>query len=473
MLAALLLAALDQQQTADDAEWGRFLARLASAGAAGLPLLVAHLAAYSLSRFVALVAWLAGFVLYPLTVETLAGEASVLATRHWLIAAGFSILALLSGVALKGSIVSALRRLPITLDGAVIALITSWTLAATSLFASTPDAVNNQPLRIWLDAARIARHPLEFASYLLQFAVVGSMLFSFYWICRYVLIRRVLRKAGWISFALASLTFWIVFPPLACSLVLLLPINPPDWSLLPSENHNPFDPLNYGFASILWAAITPIVLASERLLAERSDAMGRHEQVRAELHILQQQINPHFLFNSLNTLYALCLQDRAASADAVVKLADLLRYAVYEGQKDWTGLDEEIAYIRDYIDLQMLRFGQRCRISCTWPDNAARYTIPPLLLIMLVENAFKHGVEPSDETSEVLIDLSITKGRMQFTCVNSPVPKQPRAAASGLGLGILRRRLELLFDDRFTLTSIHDGAAWRAELGLGLELQSR
>jgi hypothetical protein len=367
-----------------------------------------------------------------------------------------------------GRLLQALNRLPATLDGAITTLVAALVLMASSMFASIDDPVNNQPFTVWFDPGHIVTNPLTSLGYLAQFAVAGGLIFGFYWCCRYVLVRRVLRQHGWAAFGFASLVFWIVYSPLAASLVLLLPLNAPHWSLLPSENLNPFDPANFAFSGGAWAMLVPLILASERLLAERSMAIRQREQARAELHQLHQQINPHFLFNSLNTLYALCLRDRAASAEAIVKLSDLLRYVVYQGGRDWVGLDEEIAYLGNYLDLQLLRFGQRCQITCTWPDQAARHRIPPLLLILLVENAFKHGVEPQDGKSQLEIALKMDGSHLVFTCRNSPVRYDAAGEGGGVGLTNLRRRLELLFGANFELSSAADGETWLARLSLDL-----
>ncbi len=477
IIAAVLFSAYLRQQAGNNSAWTSFALDIALVGIASLPFLAAHLVAHRARLRSAVPAWLIGFVIYPLAILILGGEgrSGIFLPSPWEcgLAALFSASALLFGREEHGrygggNMFSILRQLPVTLDGAVIALLAAWTLAATSLFASTPDAVNNQPLGTWLDPARIAANPGEFVGYFWQFSIVGMLLYGFYWGCRHFLIRRALHRHGWIFFALASLAYWIVAAPLVCSVILLLPLNPPDLSLLPSENHNPFDPANYGFAFVFMVVAIPILLASERLLTEKAAATGRTEQVRAELHALQQQINPHFLFNSLNTIYALCLQDRPASAVAVVKLSDLLRYVVYDGQKEWVGLDAEIEYLRNYIELQLLRMGERCRVSCHWPDDAAGFAIPPLLLIMLVENAFKHGVEPSDQPSETTIHLAIERGRMHFTCVNMLAPGEAKSGVPGVGLGNLRRRLELLFGGGFRLTSTSHGGQWRAELELDL-----
>lgn len=477
MIAAVLLSALWRQRATDDATLVGFARQIIQTSAVSLPFLVAHVLAFRLRLTAAVTVWLAGFVLYPIIALrlTAAGilEGTLPDTRDFVIAAAFSAAILVagskSGYRLRaGNFASLLRHLPFTLDGSVIALLTGWVLATTSLFASTENAVHNQPLMVWFDPGQIARHPIESIGFLCQFAIVAALLYAFYWGSRYLLVRRALARQGWIFFALASLSYWIVATPLLGSAILHLPINLPDWSILPSENRDVFDPLNYGFTLVVLAVAMPIVLASERLLAEQSDAVGRHEQTRAELALLQQQINPHFLFNSLNTLYALCLKDRPSAAQAVVQLSDLLRYTVYEGQRPWVRLDQEIDYLRNYIALQLLRLGDRCKVRLNFPPDTDQLCIPPLLLIILVENAFKHGIEPSARASELEIDLQIDGERMQFVCRNSRDPGLPASAASGFGLANLNRRLELIYGSDFVLRSEADNQWWRAELELEL-----
>jgi len=477
MIAAVLLSALWRHHAAGDETLGSFALHVAQTGLVSLPFVAAHLSAFRLRPLAALAAWLAGFALYPIAVFWVATRGAfdnlLPDLRECATAAAFSAMALLAGGRSSyrlraGEIASLLRRLPVTLDGSMIALLMGWALATTSLFASTADAVRNQPFTVWFDPVRLASHPGEALYYLWQFAIVALLLYAFYWGSRYLLIRRALGGHGWTFFALSSLSYWIIATPLMASLVLQLPINLPVWSLLPSEDRQLFDPLNYGFTFVFLAVTMPIVLASERLLAEQRDAAGRHEQVSAELALLQQQINPHFLFNSLNTLYALCLKDRSSAADAVVKLSDLLRYTVYDGQRELVRLDEEIEYLRNYIALQLLRLGDRCVVRCNWSEVSDRLCIPPLLLIMLVENAFKHGIEPTDRASELRIDLSASATHMRFVCENSLDPDTVRSKTLGLGLANLRRRLELIFGDSSGLSSERSGEGWRAVLELEL-----
>lgn len=473
VLVAALVIALSDHVAGADHGWGGLAWRIGHTAALLMPALAAHLAACRWRPWPAALAWLAGFVAFPAVLTLVAGGAT-LPEWQWALAAGFSLIFLLlhpearSRHNLPSVMVPPILRLPITLDGTIAALLGLWVLGATSLFASTPDAVRNQPLRIWVNWQRMASEPGETVWYLAQFMVLAAIFFGWYWICRNVLVRRVLRQHGIVPFAFALVAFVAVGTPLATSIALLMPLNIPEWTITPSANFNPFDRVNYRFTIWLTAIVVPVVLTVERLLAEQVAASTRHERVKAELHMLQQQINPHFLFNTLNTLYALCLKNRAESAAAVVKLSDLLRYVVYRGQAQRVTLDEEVDYLRNYLDLQQLRFGHRCTLNTKWPEAGTGLGLPPLLLIMLVENAFKHGVEPTDGACEVRITIWLEGKKLHFECVNT-LPPGPQTVTPGMGLANLRRRLELLFGQDFHLSVDPAEGRWRARLELGLE----
>ena len=113
---------------------------------------------------------------------------------------------------------------------------------------------------------------------------------------------------------------------------------------------------------------------------------------------------------------------------------------VYQGQAQRTSLADEIAYLKNYLDLQMLRYGHRCQLDCIWPAGPVDVALPPLLLIMLVENAFKHGVEPVDGPCDIRIDMTVDGRRLHFECVNA-LPATPVSGPAGLGLANLRRRV--------------------------------
>ena len=463
-----LLIAMRRQHGAGADQWSVFLTLLGIQLVAAIPLMAAHLAAYRLPPSTGALLWIAAFALYPYVLPHAGFDTDANLMSNWLLMALLSALTLLFGRRGESPLIDIVRRLPVTLDGAIAFLLGLWVIAVSLLFISTPDPVNNQPLSIWFDGMRIVENPGLFLGYLIQFGFAAALLFAYYSVCRYALIRGVLRDQGWIAFLLTSLAFWVIATPGMASLVIPLPLNEPHWTILPSETANPFAAENYGFTFAIWAVVCPIVLVSERLLQERSDAMSQHEQVRAELSQLHEQINPHFLFNTLNTLYALCLRDREASAQAILKLSDLLRYSVYEAREDWVSLDSEIRHVRTYLDLQMLRFGRRCTVEDSWPDDDEAFQIPPQMLIMLIENAFKHGVEPANSDALLSIDLAITDGWMHFSCENSPAAGQSATSEAGVGLANLRRRLELLCGNEFTLENGLDGNRWRSVLRMKL-----
>ena len=470
LVVAMLVIVLWDQSASADPGLGSLIWRTGHVGVLLLPALAAHLAACRWRHWQAILVWLAGFLLYPAACAIWATGATLTAWQ-WASAAGFSLIFLLlhPGARSRNDFPNARGApyllLPITLDGTIAALLGIWVLGSTSLFASTADAARNQPLRIWLNWQRILAEPGEAAWYLAQFTVLAVVLFAWYWICRYVLVRQVLRRHGIVPFGLVMVAFFAVGTPVAASIGLLMPLNIPEWTLIPSENHNPFDPDNFRFAFWLTAIVVPVVLTVERLLTEQAAASTRHERVKAELHMLQRQINPHFLFNTLNTLYALCLKDRDESAAAVIKLSDLLRYVVYRGQADCVSLAEEVDYLRNYLDLQQLRFGHRCSLDAKWPEPHQSYGVPPLLLIILAENAFKHGVEPTDGACQIQISLAVEGKTLRFECINSLPPLQPSNPA-GMGLANLRRRLELLFEQDFDLQVGQKDGFWRARLEL-------
>ena len=470
---ALLVVGLADQWAAGDAHWSAFVRRICQTGALLVPVLCAHVAACRWRPWPAISVWLMGFLAYPLIFGVFAPNLA-LTTGEWVLVAGCSLIFLVlhpdarnrDGKLAAGE--PPILRMPITLDGTIAILLGLWVLVCTSILASTPDAVRNQPLGTWFDGQRILSEPGETLWYMAQIAVMAGVLFGWYWICRYVLVQRVLRQLGIVPFAIALAGCVVLVTPIAASIGIAMPMNIPEWTLTPSESHNPFDPINYRFSVWLTAILIPVLLIVERLRAEQTQASARHETVRAELYMLQQQINPHFLFNTLNTLYALCLRNRAESAGAVVKLSDLLRYVVYRGQAERVGLDEEIAYLTNYLDLQQLRFGHRCTLQTSWPLSPAGLGLPPLLLIMLVENAFKHGVEPHDGPCTVQISAAVRGRTLSFECINS-FSDAPLAGVPGTGLTNLRRRLELLFGQEFDLSSRPDHGGWRARLRLELE----
>ncbi|MCR4854433.1 MAG: histidine kinase [Prevotella sp.] len=176
----------------------------------------------------------------------------------------------------------------------------------------------------------------------------------------------------------------------------------------------------------------------------------RAKHTEAELAWLKNQINPHFLFNTLNNISGLTQIDADKAQDALAQLSDLLRYAMYETNKQQVDLGGEIDFMRNYIELMSLRCNNRTTIDYQLDNVDKNVKIAPLLFISLIENAFKHGTSTNRE-SFIRIRFSQQGDALVFDCENSNFPKNDTdRSGSGIGLENTRRRLELLYHDRYT-----------------------
>ena len=172
------------------------------------------------------------------------------------------------------------------------------------------------------------------------------------------------------------------------------------------------------------------------------------KNAEAELAWLKNQINPHFLFNTLNNISSLCQIDADAAQDAIAQLSDLLRYAMYETNKNTVPIQGEVEFMRNYIELMKLRCNEKTEVLTTF-NVGQNIEIAPLLFISLIENAFKHGVS-SNRPSKIDIHLETEDNKLVFTCDNTNYPKDDAdRSGSGIGLENTRRPLELMYHDAY------------------------
>jgi two-component system LytT family sensor kinase len=184
--------------------------------------------------------------------------------------------------------------------------------------------------------------------------------------------------------------------------------------------------------------------------------------LNAEVNFLKSQINPHFLFNTLNGIYSQAHARSENTEHSILKLSDLLRYVLYESGEDKVDLSKDIQYLNNYIDLQKLRLSQKVRIRYSVQGTVEGKKIAPLLLITFVENAFKHGISYNKPST---IDISISIFEQTLTMmVSNPVVESNRFATGGLGLKNVTRRLELLYPGRHWLDVIHNDSLHIANL---------
>ena len=207
-----------------------------------------------------------------------------------------------------------------------------------------------------------------------------------------------------------------------------------------------------GYASFLIFALLVNLMAigialSIRYVMRQSEK--KQKEVEAELAWLKNQINPHFLFNTLNNISSLTQIDADKAQDTVMQLSDLLRYAMYETNKPKVALEGEVEFMRNYIELMKLRCNEMTEVSSEFIVHNSEFEIAPLLFISLIENAFKHGM---NSNAPATIDISLTQqdDTLVFTSdnTNNPKPTKDRSG-SGIGLENTHRRLDLLYQGRY------------------------
>ncbi|MBP3247649.1 MAG: sensor histidine kinase [Prevotella sp.] len=206
------------------------------------------------------------------------------------------------------------------------------------------------------------------------------------------------------------------------------------------------------------------------------------QNLEQQLEYLKYQINPHFFMNTLNNIHALVDIDPAKAQDTILELSKMMRFVLYEGDKSGVPLNRELEFIRTYITLMQLRYTDKVKINLDLPTQVPDKTIPPLMLVSFIENAFKHGVSyQHDSFIDIKVELieplpQVT--HLHFTCTNSKAekPNQERLRVGdgtsgmkgGVGLANVKKRLDLLYDKNYTLSIKDDTETYFVELILPL-----
>lgn len=221
------------------------------------------------------------------------------------------------------------------------------------------------------------------------------------------------------------------------------------------------DSINKGFDFkifiSLFGAIFLAVTFGMTIRIARDSFRRRQEEKEAELKLLKAQLNPHFLFNTLNNLYGLSVVKSDKLPDLMLQLSDLLRYSLYETKEVFVPLEKEINYLENYISLEKIRLEEKTAINISVKDNSIGKQIAPMLLIVFVENAFKHLGKEQNEKSSVDIVIEVVESNLNFTCKNSYDTSKLKEenlekGKSGIGLVNAKKRLELIYPDVYDLS---------------------
>ena len=193
------------------------------------------------------------------------------------------------------------------------------------------------------------------------------------------------------------------------------------------------------------------------------------EKLQTELQLLKSQVHPHFLFNTLNNLYALTLRKSDQSPAVVLKLSELLSYMLYDCNASEVPVEKEITFMRNYIGLEQLRYGDRLDMSINISGDYQSKLIAPLLLVPFLENAFKHGTSEQLEQAWMHLDLSVQGTTLKFKLINSrEVTEHDETYVGGIGLQNVKKRLHLLYPDRHDLRITAEDETFMVTLTLEL-----
>jgi len=186
----------------------------------------------------------------------------------------------------------------------------------------------------------------------------------------------------------------------------------------------------------------------------------KNEKTKAELMLLKSQVSPHFFFNMLNNLYGLVAKDPQKAQGLILKLSDMMRYSIYEGEKETVKIQEEIDFLKNYVELHKMRYHKLISVDfhCNIDKNLK---VAPLLFIILLENAFKHGVENLRENAYIKISLATSKNEIFFSIENNFEKTENQY---GIGLKNLKRRLELIYPNQHELTFSETENVYQAQL---------
>jgi hypothetical protein len=321
-------------------------------------------------------------------------------------------------------------------------------------------------------------HPPEEVGFLfsqptLRDFMANVLMLAFFYLNFFVLIPRIYVRRQFVVYAICIAAGFLA--------ITLLP------SLL--TGHNPFQPATVLFKmpqnNEHWMPPPPagtsfmqeikhhiflfiaVVLFSLFISIRQRLFQAQEDKLNAELSSLKAQINPHFLFNTLNSIYALAVKKDDQIADAVINLSELMRYVIKDAHNNKVALEKELNYISNYIDLQKSRLGNTARIEFTTTGDVHGKEIAPLILITFIENAFKYGINP-DEDSEIRIQIDVQNADLHLQVYNKKVKTMNSVSATGIGIKNTRERLQLLYPAKHQLTIVDNNAYFSVNLTMTL-----
>lgn len=233
--------------------------------------------------------------------------------------------------------------------------------------------------------------------------------------------------------------------------------------MAPPDSPKKIDVVSIFLFGLIWALGMALKISERWRESEQRAIQAEADKANAELSFLKAQINPHFLFNTLNNIYSLAVTNNKNTAASIMKLSQIMRYVTDEVSEDFVPLQSEIECISNYIDLQKLRLSKKTSVIFDINGDTESKQISPLLLMTFVENAFKHGIS-NHEVSVIDIKVSVDVNSLRFDCKNTLFATSRKVERTGIGLANTRQRLAHLYKNRYSLHIYEEADLYHVEL---------
>jgi LytS/YehU family sensor histidine kinase len=273
----------------------------------------------------------------------------------------------------------------------------------------------------------------------------------------YLIVPRLLYQRKYLSFALSMAAGIIVTAVLRVPLAMYM-LHQQPWAVF--------------YSSLLNIAIWTVCIVAGKLVLDRFRFQQymddlENAKIKAELDFLNAQFNPHFLFNSIHSIYAHIDKRNSTARNMLLKFSEMLRYQLYECNTKHIPIEKELGYIKNYVSLQQVRKESSLIVNLTIDDDVKGFPIAPLLFISFIENAFKYVSDRDDRDNKIDIRFRKRDNYLLFTCANTR-DEAPRTGSKGIGISNVKRRMALLYPDRHDLDILENGDIYEVKLKLQL-----
>ena len=317
-----------------------------------------------------------------------------------------------------------------------------------------------------------------FTRVFVQDTTANCVLLCFFYLNYYILIPKVFfnrKYVRYVVYVILFLSFAMTVPHLVGR---HLPDNEGDLPGFPLQHppqpfmnhHRPFSLVSFVFDEFrrhLYLFFTAVFFSFLLRTREHLSEV-KEEKIKAELLHLKSQINPHFLFNTLNSIYVLSIKKDDRASAAIINLSGLMRYVIKDANDHKIPLQKEIEYIRNYIELQKARLGDTAQILFEFSGEPDNKKITPLLLITYIENAFKYGINPDEDDCLVEVKIQITDTRLTMLVFNRKVPLAESIDSTGIGIVNTAERLHLLYPGNHNIDITENDKTYSVTLSLEL-----